>query len=84
MATLDVTDVVAISFQEDVTVTAPDGNTYLALSGERLGVPDSNRKSGSMTVSIATDVRCMINGSEHERTHDVIACFTVDAVRASA
>lgn len=84
MAILDVTDVVVIEVDADTTIEAPDGNTYTATAGGRYGVPDANRKVGTMIVTETLPIKCMLRGTKNERDRQIVPVFTCDAVRTPA
>lgn len=79
MAILNVARISAVRFSEDTTVTAPDGNTFVALSGIPQGVPYG---STELTVSSTTPVECMEAGSHLKRSSgEFVQVFTTDYVR---
>ena len=82
MATLNVKGVQAVGFPVDTTVTAPDGNTYVAIANQWYGVPYN--QGDNMTVTPAGDAMCMLTGKHLTRSSgQLLQVMTVDAVRTS-
>lgn len=78
MAALDTTNVIAVSFSVNTTVTAPDGNTYTASANLRYGVPAGQT---SMTVGVTTPVMCQTSSVPKFSTGHGAQVFVVDEVR---
>lgn len=78
MATLDVSNVKAVTFTVATVVTAPDGNTFSAVINQAYGVPKSQT---SMTVDVLTPVLCQTHGTVTKVESGVMPFFTVDEVR---
>lgn len=83
MATLDVNKVTAVGFPVDTTVTAPDGNTFVAPANTWFGIP--HNQGPTMTVTPAGLAMCMTVGSHLKSTGgDFVQVMTVNEVRTSA
>jgi len=80
MATLDVTDVIAIELVVDMDINAPVGGSYTALAGSRYGVPYNVTE---LTVSVAGDVNCMLRSSKRTKDNVMPQVFCVDEVRGA-
>lgn len=82
MPTLDVTDVIAIEIVTEVTLTAPDNNTFLAKVDKRYIVPVNQN---SMTTSTTDPINCMtIDGSKRTPDNVLLQGFCVNEVRTPA
>jgi len=83
MATLDITDIMVVGFPVETTVTAPDGNTFIVAAGVWLGV--SSLYEGTMTVSPAGKVLCMVGGNTvvNREGGNLVQVMTVDEIRTS-
>ena len=78
MATLDVTNVQAVSFTAATTVTAPDGNTFPATTGNVYALDEGQT---SLTVSVLTPVLCQLRPRVIKIESGAIPFFKVDEVR---